>query len=170
MLDVFSPGTFCSLGRFVPWDVLSLESFVLETLCLGTFSLCTIFSAFALFAKNHFSLLLWGLGGFNSRNKKCQQISWHCLFTVRYSSVFFLLYSSPCFDNINRDSVTRNFFNHRSALKIVSHQHGCQLQLAIHVNARANQHAKLFIQYYYYTVGRAPFWKILALWLRMANM
>ena len=35
-LGRFVPGTFCPLGRFVPWDVLSLGTF-----CLGTFCLCT---------------------------------------------------------------------------------------------------------------------------------
>ena len=53
----FLLGTFCPLGRFVPWDVLSLGTFCpwdlmswdvlswdvlsLGTFCLGTFCLCT---------------------------------------------------------------------------------------------------------------------------------
>ena len=38
-VEFFFLGTFCLLGRFVPWDVLSLGTF-----CLGTFCLCTIFA------------------------------------------------------------------------------------------------------------------------------
>ena len=38
MWDVLSLGTFCLLGRFVPWDVKSLGHFVpWDVLSLGTF-------------------------------------------------------------------------------------------------------------------------------------
>ena len=68
-----SLGTFCPLGRFVPWDVLSLGRYVpgmlcplgcfvpgtfclgtfcLRTFCLGTFCMCIISKAFI--TKNFF--------------------------------------------------------------------------------------------------------------------
>ena len=37
--DVLSLGTFCPLGRFVPWDVLSLGPYVLGRFVLGRFVL-----------------------------------------------------------------------------------------------------------------------------------
>ena len=70
MWNFFFLGTFCLLGRFVPWDVLSLGTFCpwdlmsedvlswdvlsLGTFCLGMFYLCTQYtSRFCRILKNH---------------------------------------------------------------------------------------------------------------------